>query len=171
MHRFVSVAVALRATPEAFALGGERDRRRDPPPVKKISITGATCANGLYCYKPAALTVKKGTKVVWTNASGTIHTVTAARSRPAVAPGTGKQTKFGQPRRRPQDVRLHLRRAPGPLLLQGPRLLHVTARHRQGLARHDHLRQRGGGRGAVTSVATEAWGRHIPVAAIVHESP
>ena len=84
MRRFVSIAVALALLLGAFALG-EGALRAAAPPVEKISITGTACANGLYCSKPGALTVKKGTKVVWTNGSGVIHTV------------TGKQTKLASP--------------------------------------------------------------------------
>jgi plastocyanin len=97
MRRFLSIAVALALLLGAFALG-EGALGATAPPVKKISITGTACANGLYCYKPAALTVKKGTKVVWTNASGTIHTVTrCTKAACGVGPGTGKQTKLASP--------------------------------------------------------------------------
>ena len=97
MRRFVSIAVALALLLGALALG-EGALGATAPPVKKISITGAACANGVFCYKPPALTVKKGTKVIWTNASDVIHTVTrCTKAACGVSPGTGKQTKLGSP--------------------------------------------------------------------------
>ena len=75
MRRSVTVVVALGLILGGFALT-ENALGATTPPVKKVTITGTACANGLYCYKPVALTVTKGTKVVWTNTSGVPHTVT-----------------------------------------------------------------------------------------------
>jgi plastocyanin len=100
----VSVIVALALLIGAFAVGESSGGAAAPPvkaaaaPVKKVSITGTACKNGLYCYKPAALTVKKGTKVVWTNNSDTIHNVTrCTKPQCGVNGGTGKQTKLKSP--------------------------------------------------------------------------
>ena len=97
MRRSVTVVVAL-----ALALGGlalaENALGATTPPVKKVTITGTACANGLYCYKPVALTVTKGTKVVWTNVSGVPHTVTrCTKAACGVSGGTGKQAGFASP--------------------------------------------------------------------------
>ena len=69
------------------------------PPVKKDTISSTQCPGGhYYCYKPAALTVKKGTKVVWTNASWDPHTVTrCSKAACGVTGGTGKQTGLASP--------------------------------------------------------------------------
>jgi len=100
MRRFVAIAVALALLLGAFALGEGVLGATTPPPVKKIAITGSACVGGrLFCYKPAALTVKKGTKVVWTNATGTIHTVTRCTKAACngMTGGTGRQTKLASP--------------------------------------------------------------------------
>jgi len=105
MSRFVSIALALALLLAAFALGEGALGAASPPPVKKISITGTACANGLYCFKPGALTVKKGTKVIWTNASGTIHTVTrCTKAACGGTHGTGKQTKLASPSIQPHKT-------------------------------------------------------------------
>ena len=100
MRRTVSVAVAVALLlGGAFALGEGALGATTPPPVKKIAITGTACANGLYCYKPAAVTVRKGTKVAWTNASGVIHTVTRCTRAACngTTGGTGRQTRLASP--------------------------------------------------------------------------
>jgi len=105
MRRFVPIAVALALLLGAFALG-EGALGAAAPPVKKVAMTGTACANGFFCYKPAALTVKKGTKVIWTNSSGTIHTVTRCTKAACNGAngGTGKQTKFGSPSIQPHKA-------------------------------------------------------------------
>lgn len=70
-----------------------------PPPTKKIAIASfSQCANGYFCFKPATVTVKKGTKVVWTNTTTVDHTVTrCTKAACGVTGGTGKQLKLGSP--------------------------------------------------------------------------
>jgi len=106
MRRFVPIAVALALLLGAIALGEGMLGAATPPPVKKIAITGVACPNGLYCYKPPALTVHKGTKVVWTNASGTIHTVTRCTKAACngLNGGTGKQLKLASPSMAPHKT-------------------------------------------------------------------
>jgi plastocyanin len=61
------------------------------PPTKTVAIK-AGCST-LYCFKPAPLTVKRGTKVVWKNTSGAPHTVTRCSMAAChMNGGTGKQT-------------------------------------------------------------------------------
>src|SRR6188472_3988383 len=95
----ISVFAALALWVSAVAIG-ESSGGAATPPVKKIAIPGpAGCAPKSFCYKPANVTVKKGTKVVWTNTSGMIHTVTRC-TKPncnGLNGGTGKDTKFGSP--------------------------------------------------------------------------
>jgi plastocyanin len=100
MRRTISIAAALALLLGAFALGGGVLGAATPPPVKRVTISGTACAGGgLFCYKPANLTVTKGTKVVWTNATGVEHTVTRCTKSACngMTGGTGKQLKFGSP--------------------------------------------------------------------------
>jgi len=100
MRRSITLTVALALALGGLALGDHALGAATPPPVKKVAITSfSACANGYFCFKPAAVTVKKGTKVVWTNSTTVSHTVT--RCTPAVCSGanggTGKQTKLASP--------------------------------------------------------------------------
>ena len=67
-----------------------------PVPTKSITITGTACPGGSeYCFKPATLTVKPGTKVVWKNSSIAPHTVTRCTVAACkVNGGTGKDPKL-----------------------------------------------------------------------------
>ncbi len=98
MRRSASVVVALTIALGfvAFTLGGTSAAT---PPVKKISISSTRCPGGhIFCYKAAAVTVKKGTKVVWTNADWIAHTVTrCTKVACGVDGGTGKQTGLASP--------------------------------------------------------------------------
>jgi plastocyanin len=95
----LAVFAALALLVSAVAIG-ETAGGAAAPPVKKIAIPGpAGCAGKYFCYKPGNLTVKKGTKVVWTNTSGMTHTVTRCTKPKCNGQngGTGKDTKFGSP--------------------------------------------------------------------------
>ena len=92
----ISIFAALALLLSAVAIG-ETAGGAAAPPVKKITIpVSAGCAPKYFCYKPGALTVKKGTKVVWTNTSGMAHTVTRCTKAQCNGKngGTGKD-KFG----------------------------------------------------------------------------
>jgi plastocyanin len=96
-RRSVSVFAALALLVSAAAIG-ETSGGAATPPVKKIAIPGpAGCAGKYFCYKPGNVTVKKGTKVVWTNTSGMVHTVTRCTKPQCNGRngGTGKDKKFG----------------------------------------------------------------------------
>jgi plastocyanin len=109
----VSVFVALALLVAAIAIGASAGAAAAPP-VKKVSMTGTKCANGLYCYKPAALTVKRGTKVVWTNNSGVIHTITrCTKPQCGVNGGTGKQLKLASPAVQPHKSYAFTFKLPG----------------------------------------------------------
>jgi plastocyanin len=98
MRRSVTLAVALALFLGTFAVGEGVIGAATPPPVKKITIAGfSQCTNGYFCFKPALLTVKKGTKVVWTNTTGVAHTVTRCTKAACngMTGGTGKQAKLG----------------------------------------------------------------------------
>ncbi len=109
----ISVIAALALLIAAFAIG-ESSSGAASPPVKKVSITGTACANQFFCYKPAALTVLRGTKVVWTNNSGVIHTVTrCGKAACGVTGGTGKQTGLNSPNIAPHKTYGFLFKLPG----------------------------------------------------------
>src|SRR5438876_1170868 len=55
-----------------------------PPPTPAATAASTTAAqvkiveqNGQYSFQPATLTIAKGTKITWTNASDAPHTVTS----------------------------------------------------------------------------------------------
>ena len=69
------------------------------PPTKTVTITGSACpAQKEFCFKSAALSVPRNTKVVWKNMSDAPHTVTRC-SVPLchVSGGTGKDVNFKSP--------------------------------------------------------------------------
>ena len=43
------------------------------PATAQVSISGTTS----YAFSPSSITIKRGTKVTWTNSSNTVHTVTS----------------------------------------------------------------------------------------------
>ncbi len=99
MRRSVIFAAALALILGASAFGESALSASTTPPVKKITIASfSQCGNGYFCFKPATVTVKKGTKVVWTNTTPVDHTVTrCTKAACGVTGGTGKQLKFGSP--------------------------------------------------------------------------
>lgn len=62
------------------------------PPTKTVTMKFG-CGPAYTCFTPAAVTVKRGTKVMWKNTSGIAHTVTRCTVKACkVNGGTGKQT-------------------------------------------------------------------------------
>jgi plastocyanin len=109
----ISVVAVLALLVAAVAIGANAGGATTPP-VKRVSITGTACANGFFCYKPAAITVFRGTRVVWTNNSGVMHTVTRCSKVPCgVTGGTGRQTGLSSPDIQPHRTYAFLFRLPG----------------------------------------------------------
>ncbi len=98
MRRPVIFTVALPLM-LGVALVGSAVGATTTPAVKKVAIASSSqCANGYFCFKPANITVKKGTKVVWTNTTTIVHTVTrCTKAACGLSGGTGKQAKLGSP--------------------------------------------------------------------------
>jgi plastocyanin len=100
MRRSVTFTIGLALVVGALVLGESTlSATTTPPPVKKVAIASfSQCANGYFCFKPANVTVKKGTKVVWTNTTTFGHTVTrCTKAACGIGGGTGKQLKLGSP--------------------------------------------------------------------------
>jgi plastocyanin len=66
--------------------------------TKTVTMTASGCAGQMWswCYKPATLTVQRGTKVVWKNMTLVPHDVKrCTKAACKASPGTGTDTKFG----------------------------------------------------------------------------
>ncbi len=100
MRRSMVIMLAVALLAAATAIGGWTVAGGAATvPTKAVAITSSRCAGGnLFCFKPASLTVTRGTKVVWKNMTQVAHTVT--RCSPAncgVSGGTGTDPKLGSP--------------------------------------------------------------------------
>jgi plastocyanin len=100
-RKFVLSLVAVVAL-ALIGIGGVAFASTNPRatvPTKTVTISGSGCAGSqLFCYKPAPLTVKRGTRVVWKNNTASPHTVTRCTpSTCGVSGGTGKQAGFHSP--------------------------------------------------------------------------
>jgi plastocyanin len=111
---FVSVVAALVLLVTAVAIG-ESSGGAATTPIKRVSIAETKCpAGGISCYKPTPLTVTRGTKVIWTNNSTVIHTVTrCTKPQCGVNGGTGKQTKLASPTIQPKKTYAFTFKLPG----------------------------------------------------------
>jgi len=91
------VAVAFVALLTAGSIAGAGSAVVIPP--KTVNITGTNCAGGAeFCFKPALLTVPRGTKVVWKNPTTAPHTVTRCSVvLCGVSGGTGADPNFKSP--------------------------------------------------------------------------
>jgi len=75
MRRTIPIAVliaAVLAFAVLFATGWASSHKSPPTATVKI----VQLKNGNYAFKPADITIKPGTEVIWNNTSGTDHTVT-----------------------------------------------------------------------------------------------
>jgi len=115
-RHFIVPLVAVTAL-SLLALGGVAfaGSSRATPPTKTVVIAQSGCAGGkLFCYKPAPLTVKRGTKVVWKNATSSAHTVTRCTvAACGVNGGTGKQTGLHSKTINPGKTYAFIFRQPG----------------------------------------------------------
>ena len=96
----LAVAGAILATSAVVNVGvaGSATTTAPKPLTKTVTMTASGCAGNLWswCYKPAALTVQRGTKVVWQNMTLVPHDVKrCTKAACKVSPGTGADTKFG----------------------------------------------------------------------------
>jgi plastocyanin len=101
MRRSFVVGVVTVTALTLIALGGAAfaATTRATPPTKTVTIAPTNCAGGqFFCYKPAPLTVKRGTKIIWKNATKSPHSVTRCTAAMCgVSGGTGKQTGLKSP--------------------------------------------------------------------------
>ena len=98
MRRYV-IPGMVAALAALSVLGATMTSGAATTPTNTVSIAMSHCAhNAEFCFSPATLTVKKGTKVVWKNATITQHTVTRC-TKPAcgVSGGTGTDPKLASP--------------------------------------------------------------------------
>ena len=101
MRRSVIIAlsllfVAAGATAAGVASAGASSAA---PPTVVVSIVGSTKCNPVseFCYKPATISVSKGTRVRFVNKTLTTHTITRCTAAACAGHdgGTGMQTGFG----------------------------------------------------------------------------
>ena len=96
MRRSILLPVLGALCIVATGIGGVALAGAAPVPTKTITMTASACpAQAEYCYKPATLTVKPGTKVVWKNTSIAPHTITRCTVAGCkLNGGTGKDPKL-----------------------------------------------------------------------------
>ncbi len=91
MRRTMTVTLVALFAVAGITMGVAAASPNATPPTKTVAIK-AGCTN-YFCFKPAPLTVNRGTKVVWKNSSGVGHTVTRCTMAAChMNGGTGKQT-------------------------------------------------------------------------------
>jgi len=84
--------------------------------TKTVTMTASGCTGQMWswCYKPAALTVQRGTKVVWKNMTLVPHDVKrCTKAACKVSPGNGTDTKFGGPMIGPKKTYAYTFNQPG----------------------------------------------------------
>ena len=112
------VAAAILGTSAAGTVAGAGSATATAPKTATktatVTITGSGCAGHLWCYKPATLTVQRGTKVVWKNMTLVPHDVKrCTKAACKVSPGTGTDTKFAIPMIDPKKTYAYTFNRPG----------------------------------------------------------
>ena len=108
------VAAAILGTSAAGTVAVAGSATATGPKTATVTITGSGCAGHLWCYKPAALTVQRGTKVVWKNMTLVPHDVKrCTKAACKVSPGTGTDTKFTIPMIDPKKTYAYTFNRPG----------------------------------------------------------
>src|SRR4051812_35962033 len=94
------VAAAILGTSAVgnVAVAGSATATAKPTVTKTVTMTASGCAGHLWCYKPAVLTVQRGTKVVWKNMTLVPHDMKrCSKATCSVSGGTGTDKKFNSP--------------------------------------------------------------------------
>jgi plastocyanin len=110
------VAAAILGTSAVgnVAVAGSATTTAPKTVTKTVTMTGSGCAGHPWCYKPAVLTVQRGTKVVWKNMSLVPHDVVrCTKADCKVSPGTGTDTKFASSMIDPKKTYAFTFRHPG----------------------------------------------------------
>ena len=116
MRRPLIISLAATAFVALLAAGGIAVAGAAAvPPTKTVAITGSACpGQKAYCFKSAALTVARNTKVVWKNLSVAPHTVTRCSvALCGVTGGTGKDVNFRSPEFNPGKTYTYTFHKPG----------------------------------------------------------
>jgi plastocyanin len=96
MPATAAVVVAL----VAFALANHRSGSPSPRSTATVTGTAAAVTTKNYAFVPQSLTVKAGTRVIWTNRDSTAHTATADQGSldtGTINPGQSKTIEFRHP--------------------------------------------------------------------------
>ena len=110
------VAGAILGTSAAGSVAVAGSATATKTATKTVTMTASGCAGNLWswCYKPAALTVQRGTKVVWQNMTLVPHDVKrCTKAACKVSPGTGTDTKFAIPMIDPKKTYAYTFNRPG----------------------------------------------------------
>ena len=112
------VAAAILGTSAVghVAVAGSATTTTTKTVTKTVTMTASGCSGQLWswCYKPATLTVQRGTKVVWKNMTLAPHDVKrCTKAACKVSPGTGADSKFGSPMIGPKKTYAYTFNQPG----------------------------------------------------------
>ena len=110
------VAAAILGTSAAgnVAVAGSATTTAKKTVTKTVTMTASGCAGHLWCYKPAVLTVQRGTKVVWKNMTLVPHDMKrCSKATCNVSAGTGTDKKFNSPMVSPKKTYAYTFNKPG----------------------------------------------------------
>lgn len=113
--RLVVAAVILGTSAVGnVAVAGSATTAATKPATKTVTMTASGCAGHMWCYKPAVLTVQRGTKVVWKNMTLVPHDMKrCTKAACKVSPGTGTDKKFNSPMVSPKKTYAYTFNKPG----------------------------------------------------------